>query len=118
MTRLVREGLRWTRLHASVAAAARSRIRFRGYVQLSATTFTDSATIAGGRTTFGFAALSLSALGGSCTGPVTSTFLFTLVDQSCCAEPPSTYIDADPPWTLVRPYAVPPSVVFACTTPP
>src|SRR5262245_7988438 len=74
--------------------------------------------IAGGRTTFGSAAAPGPALGASCTGPVTSTFLFTFVDQSDCADPPRMYIAADPPSTLVRTNAVPPSVVFACTTQP
>ncbi len=87
-------------------------------MQLSATTFTASTTISGGRTTFGSAGLSLSALGGACTAPVTSTFLFTFADQFESDDPPSTYIDADPPSALVRTYAVPPSVVFACTTQP
>src|ERR1700730_3229016 len=74
--------------------------------------------IAGGCKTFGSFALSLSALGGSCTGPVTSTFLFTFAETSDCDDPPSTYIDAEPPSALLRTYAVPPSVVFACTTQP
>ena len=88
------------------------------YVQVGATTFTDSAMIAGGRTTFGSAGLSLAALGGSCTGPVTSTFLFTFADQFDSGDPDRTYIVADPPSALLRTYTVPPSVVFACTTQP
>src|SRR5262245_38496941 len=74
--------------------------------------------MSGGRRTFGFAPLSLFALGGSCTGPVTSTFLFTFVSQSDCDDPPRTYIVAVPPSALLRTNAVPPSVVFACSTQP
>src|SRR4051794_22319228 len=77
-----------------------------------------STTTSGGRRTFGSGALSLFALGGSCTGPVTSTFLLTFVNQSDWDEPPSTYIVADPPSALLSTYAVPPSVVFAWSTQP
>ena len=80
--------------------------------------FIDSTTTSGGRSTFESAAESLSPLGGCCTGPVTSTFLFTFAAQSDDVDPPSTYIGADPPSTLLSTYAVPPSVVFACTTQP
>src|SRR5215467_2963210 len=88
------------------------------YWQFSATTLTDSTTISGGRSTFGSGAASLFALGGSCTGPVTSTFLLTFADHSGWDDPPSTYNFADPPSALFRTNVVPPSVVFACTTQP
>src|SRR5688572_272113 len=74
---------------------------------------------AGGRTTFGSAgALSFSALGGSCTGPITSIFLLTFVENSDSDGPASTYIVAFPPSALLSTYTVPPSVVFAWTTHP
>src|SRR5678815_4082607 len=92
----------------------------RHYEQFSATTFTDSTMISGGRTTFGSGAPSLSALGGggSCTGPITSTFLFTCPDHSAGVAPPSTYMGAEPPSALLRTNTVSPAVVFACTTQP
>src|SRR6185503_7691378 len=90
----------------------------RDYEQFSATTFTVSTMIIGGRTTLGSGALSLSALGGSCTGPITSTFLFTCPDHSAGVAPASTYMVAVPPSALLRTNTVSPAVVFACTTQP
>src|SRR4051812_29856365 len=74
--------------------------------------------MSGGRTTFESGGVSLPAFEGSCTGPVTSTFLFTFAEKSDCDGPPSMYIVAEPPSALLRTKAVPPSVVFACTTQP
>src|SRR4029077_1675408 len=90
------------------------------YLQVSAITFTDSTSILGGRSTFGWPAAPSSAAGafGCCTGPVTSTFLLTLVAHSDWDDPASTYIVADPPSALFSTWTVPPSVVLASITQP
>src|SRR4249919_2775216 len=74
--------------------------------------------MAGGRTTLESGGLSLPALAGSCTGFVTSTFLFTFAAKSDWDGPLSKYIPAEPPSTLLRTYTLLPSVVFACATQP
>src|SRR5580765_7828665 len=98
---------------SSTASSARA-IEATGYEQACATTFTDSTTMSGGRRTLGSCDLLASAFTGSCTGPITSTFLFTFAVQSDCDDPPSTYVVADAPCAFVRMNTVPPSVVFAC----
>src|SRR5262249_55638842 len=72
------------------------------YLQVSATTFTDSTCIIGGRTTFVLPA-DESSFGGALgcwTCPVSSTFLLAFFAQSDCDDPASTYIFAEPPSTL------------------
>jgi hypothetical protein len=72
------------------------------FLQASATTFTDSTWIIGGRTTFVLPADESSRGGalGCWTCPVTSTFLLAFSAHSDCDEPTSTYIFDDPPSAL------------------
>src|SRR5215213_6774058 len=58
------------------------------YLQVSASTFTDSTWTIGGRSTFGWLDVSSSAgdAFGCCTGPVTSTFLLTWPVHSACED--------------------------------
>src|SRR5687768_2325759 len=95
----VRSGLE--RSTRSGAAETNCRFGASAYLQVSATSFMDSTCTIGGRSAFGLAAALSSAGGeGCCTGPVTSTFLLTLVAHSDCDDAAGTYIAADPPSVL------------------
>src|SRR4029453_16149144 len=105
------------RLDDGPAVCPRRRADRSGYLQLSASIFTDATCTTGGRRTFGFAVAPSSAAGGgagSFTSPVTSTLWLTWLARSAAAWGTSKYILAVPPSALFRMRAVPPSVVFAC----